>query len=311
MKIIRFLDQLNASHFACVACIGNFDGVHLGHRALLQASINKAKILKLPAVVILFEPQPLEFFQREKAPARITTFREKYAVLKTIGVDVICLIRFSKSFADMTAQQFVTNILHHALGVRALYVGDDFQFGQGRKGDVNLLKHMGPQIGLAVCHQSIVFCDNERISSTRVRHALNQADFSLVERLLGRRYVIQGRVVHGEKRGRQLGVPTANISQRQRLSLPLKGVYAVKVHGLNKIYSAVANMGNRPTVCGKHKLLEVHLLDFDGDLYGKYLTIEPIKKIREEKKFTSVAELSGQLQADIQSAQTLFHALSL
>lgn len=277
--------------------IGNFDGMHLGHQALLQANIGAAsKLGKVPAV-LTFEPHPREFFTPHNAPARLTTLREKLEFFEAAGMQKVFVCAFNKRFAAISADSFL-NILREQLNASTILVGNDFKFGAKRLGDINSFKAAGfdlialPQVDL----------DGSRVSSTRVRNALANGDLNLAAQLLGRNYSISGKVVHGAKRGRELGFPTANIHMRHERPA-LTGVYAVKLDGLN----SVANLGVRPTVSGVPKLLlEVHVIDFNSDLYGKHVHVEFLHKIREEQKFESLEALKAQIAADIIVARQFF-----
>jgi riboflavin kinase / FMN adenylyltransferase len=278
--------------------IGNFDGMHLGHQALLQANISAASSLGEIPAVLTFEPHPREFFTPHNAPARLTTLREKLELLDAAGIEKVFICAFNKRFAAISAEAFL-NILREQLNANTILVGNDFKFGAKRLGDINSFKAAGfdlialPQVDL----------DGSRVSSTRVRNALAVGDLTLTEKLLGRHYSISGKVVHGAKRGRELGFPTANIHMRHERPA-LTGVYAVKLQGL----PAVANLGVRPTIAGVPKLLlETHVIDFNGDLYGQHVHVEFLHKIREEQKFESLDALKAQIAADIVTAREYFN----
>jgi riboflavin kinase/FMN adenylyltransferase len=307
MQIIRGLHNLRSEHRGCVATIGNFDGVHLGHQAVFRHLLQKRAELGLPATVITFEPHPQEFFDPTAAPARLTRLREKLPVLKAVGVDRAMLLEFNPHLAAMSADDFVRQVLVEGLGIRYLLVGDDFRFGKGRTGDIELLRRAGNGQGFSVESLDTFAVGDERVSSTRIREALNRGDLESAYLCLGRPYRICGRVVHGDKRGRTIGFPTANIGLHRRTS-PLRGVYAVKVHGLNGgPLPAVANIGNRPTVDGDRRyLLEVHLFDFDRSIYGEHLEVEFCKMLREEKRFDSFDQLKAQIERDAREAQLFF-----
>ena len=300
MKIIRDLNL--PATWQCAITIGNFDGVHKGHQAVIANVIATAKTKGLKAIAIVFEPQPLEFFQQSEAPARITNFRDKMHYLAQTGLDGVVVIQFCKHFANLSPQEFVENILVDALNVKALLVGEDFRFGKNRAGNIALLRELAPQYEFDLDKLPNIEFESARVSSTQVRQALESANFDLAASLLGRRYQIQGHVLHGDKRGQTIGFPTANIALK-RLVSPLRGVYVVKMHGLEKNYYGVCNIGNRPTVDGKTWLLETHVFDLNTDLYGKTLTIEPMAKIRDEKKFAGLAELKLQIAEDVQAAK--------
>ncbi|HHL3492060.1 TPA: bifunctional riboflavin kinase/FAD synthetase [Legionella pneumophila] len=303
MKLLR-----GSNHFAlfdkgAVATIGNFDGVHLGHQHLIKALRAKADEMNLPLVVLLFEPQPKEYFHREKAPARLSTLREKIDVLNLCQVDYIYCIKFDAILAQTSALNFAQFYLFEALKIRYLLVGQDFRFGKNREGDVNLLKTLGAHYSCEVTVQSDFLIENEKISSTRIREALQEGNLQFAAKLLGRPYSMCGRVIKGDGRGRQWGIPTANLGMH-RLSIPLQGVYVVQVHINSKAYSGVANIGKRPTVAGTKNILEVHLFDFHGSLYGQLLQVIFLHKLRDEVKFSSVESLITQINSDILLAKT-------
>ena len=248
MRLIRGLHNLRAEHHGCVATIGNFDGVHLGHQAVFSELRKVGDTLGLPATVITFEPQPLEYFQPKKAPSRLTRLREKLTVIKAAGIDYVLVLPFGRRLATMGAEAFIDEILVKGLGIQHLYVGDDFRFGRARCGDVGLLHEAGRDLGFHVDDLQTVTAGGERISSTRIRKLLVAGDLQAASKLLGRSYTICGRVSHGDKRGRTIGFPTLNIQLHRPVS-PLRGVYAVTVHGVDdRALPGVANIGNRPTV---------------------------------------------------------------
>lgn len=305
-ELIFGLHHLKAKHRGCVLTIGNFDGLHQGHQVIIQALQQQAKQLHLPSCVMLFEPHPQEFFLAEKAPARLMRLREKIKILKDFSVDRVVCLRFNKHLASMPAETFVKEILVAKLGVRSLIIGDDFRFGKARQGDFASLKKLGQQYGFEVHTTTTVLFEGERIGSSRVRNALKEGDFSLARQLLTRPFTLSGRVIHGDQRGRLLGVPTANIALH-RFVPPVSGVFMVRVYGLGeKPLNAVANCGRRPTVNGVKDLLEIHLLNFNRDIYGVCLQIEFLKKIRNEKKFSSLEALKEQIVADITVAKKHF-----
>lgn len=306
MRIIRGLHNLAPRRRGTVVTIGNFDGVHLGHRAVFGRLLAQGRALRLPALVITFEPQAMEYFAPGAAPARLTRLREKLATLADCGVEQAMLLRFGPRLARMGARAFVRELLVDGLGARYLLVGDDFRFGHGRAGDFRLLREMGREHGFAVEDLHTITQGNERVSSTRIREALARGDFAFARRLLGRTYRICGRVVHGDKRGRGIGFPTANLNLHRRVS-PLRGVYAVTVGGIaDRPWPGVANLGARPTVDGSARyLLEVHLFDFTGSLYGRHLEVEFRHKLRNERKFASCEALQAQIGRDSATARAL------
>ncbi|CBY28684.1 riboflavin kinase; FMN adenylyltransferase [Yersinia enterocolitica subsp. palearctica Y11] len=286
--------------------IGNFDGVHRGHQALLEQLKREGQRLGLPVMVMIFEPQPLELFAADKAPARLTRLRDKARYLANAGVDYLLCVKFDPRFAANTAQAFVAQLLVEKLGVKFLTVGDDFRFGAGRQGDFQLLQQAGAEFGFDVISTDS-FCDSGlRISSTAIRQALYDDDLVLAETLLGHLYSISGRVVHGDELGRTIGFPTANLPLK-RLVAPVKGVYAVEVYGLGpKSLPGVANIGTRPTVAGVRQQLEVHLLDITMELYGCHIDVVLRAKLRNEQRFASLDALKQQIANDVVTARTFF-----
>ncbi|MCW8905596.1 bifunctional riboflavin kinase/FAD synthetase [Sedimenticola sp.] len=307
MQVIRGLHNLRAEHRGCVATIGNFDGVHLGHQAVFRNLRERAAAFGLPTTVVTFEPQPQEFFAPDAAPARLTRMREKLQALKDAGIDRVVLLEFGRKLASMSARQFVQQLLVDGLDVKFLYVGDDFRFGRGRVGDINLLRQVGEAHGFEVANMNTFMDGEARVSSTRIREALAQGNLDLAERNLGRPYQICGRVAHGDARGRTIGFPTANIDLHRKVS-PVHGVFAVMVHGLAEgSLPGVANIGNRPTVTGDSRyLLEVHLFDFSRVIYGEHVQVEFRKWLRDERRFESFDALRQQIEQDAARARAFF-----
>ncbi len=305
MELIRGVHNLYPRHRGCVATIGNFDGVHLGHQAVLKQTYEKAREMGLPATVITFEPQPQEFFRPDQAPPRLTRLREKLLALGPHAVDRMLCLNFNEHLANLSAEEFIRNILIDGLGVRYLVVGDDFRFGKGRQGDFHMLVRAGQQHGFEVANTHSFTLDTERVSSTLIREALGRGDLVRVQQLLGRPYSLCGRVAHGDKRGRTIGFPTANI-YLHRKNTPILGVYAVQMNDVEDypVYG-VANIGTRPTVCGTRTLLEVHLFDFNKDIYGAHVEVVFVKKIRDEKRFESFDALKQQIHMDAQQARDI------
>jgi riboflavin kinase/FMN adenylyltransferase len=286
----------------CVATIGNFDGVHLGHKTIIDQVKQKAAELDVPSVVMIFEPQPREFFQGADAPPRLMPFRQKFEALLAEGVDVVLCIRFDERFRSYSAMGFVEDVLIQGLAVRHLVVGDDFRFGCDRAGDFRLLEQVGQEHDFTVENTRTVTVDGERVSSTRVRNALNVNGLEEAERLLGHPYRIHGRIVYGRQLGRQIGAPTANILLDRMPAL--RGVYVVRARlETGEWRDGVANIGLRPTVDGKRPSLEVHLFDFAGTLYGQHLEVVFRHGLRDEVKFDSVDELRQQIARDFEHAR--------
>ncbi len=303
MQLVRGLHNLKPALRGCVATIGNFDGVHRGHQAILQRLRERAAELQLPSCVVIFEPQPREFFAPDNAPVRLSRLRDKLELLAAAGVDRVLCLAFNRRLRELSAADFVRTVLVDGLGVQHLEVGDDFRFGCDRAGDFPFLEQAGKQFGFSVEDAITIELDGERVSSTRVRNAAQVADFALVEQLLGRPFSISGRVLHGQKLGRQLGTPTANVQLKRRRA-PLNGVYLVSVELDGRVQPGVANIGMRPTVAGDGRAhLEVHLLDFAGDLYGRRLTVVFHQKLRDEQRFASLEALKAAIDADIASAR--------
>lgn len=284
--------------------IGNFDGIHLGHQAMLQRLREAALRDGLPAAVLTFEPHPRELVTPASAPARLTSIREKLELLKSHGIDQVRVARFNRAFASLSPQQFIQDILVKDLKIRWLLVGDDFRFGAQRGGDITLLKHASERFGFALESMHGIEVAGERASSTGVREALASADFARATRLLGRPYRISGRVGHGKKLGRELGFPTANIALKRKRS-PLAGIYAVKLHGIHaQPLPAVASIGVRPTVMeGAAAVLEIHVLDFNQDIYRRHVSVEFLHKLRDEEKYPDVESLRRQIAIDVEQAR--------
>ena len=306
MKLIRGIHNLRQKHHGCVLTIGNFDGVHRGHQALLKSLRAEGRARNLPVMVMIFEPQPLELFSSDRAPARLTRLREKLGYLAEYGVDAVLCVRFDRRFAALTAQNFINELLVERLGAKFLAVGDDFRFGAGRLGDFLLLQKASEEFGFDLTSSDAFCCSGVRISSTAVRQALANDDLAQAERLLGHPFTISGRVVHGDALGRTIGFPTANVPLRRQVS-PVKGVYAVEVRGLGDApIAGVANIGTRPTVSGVKQQLEVHLLDVVMNLYGRHIDVVLRKKIRHEQRFASLDELKAQIARDVATAREFF-----
>ena len=290
MEVIVGLHSLKSRHRGCVLTIGNFDGVHYGHKMLLDHLVAKSDELDAPSMLLTFEPTPREYFRGDAVPARLTRFREKITLLQQTELDRVLCLPFNDRTANTPAEWVIEELLDRLLGVRYVVVGDDFRFGKGARGDYDMLKAAGDRYGFGVSLMGTLTFDHERVSSSRIREVLSAGDFPLAERLLGHPYFIMGRVIYGRQLGRQLGVPTANIPLH-RYRAALDGVYAVTVSGLDRPHHGIANIGIRPTVDGKEPLLEVHLFDFEGDIYGQLLTVEFKLKIRDERTFDGLDAL--------------------
>lgn len=307
MHLIRGLAHLKPLRDGCVLSIGNFDGVHLGHRKVIEKLAAQGQKMDLPVVVMLFEPQPLEFFLGENAPSRLMRLREKVIQFKSLPVDKLLIVRFNQTFADYEAEDFITDFLLNKLKIKHLVVGDDFHFGKARRGNFAMLKEKGLLFGFEVEDTRSLYMENHRVSSTLIRDALGSGDLAKAKRMLGRDYSVCGRVAHGNKRGRTIGFPTANILMFRK-NTPVTGVYAVTMTGIdNKIIPGIANVGTRPTVDGGKKvILETHLFDFEKEIYGQYVEVHFKQKIRDEICFKSFDELKAQIKKDIIIAKLVF-----
>lgn len=307
MKYIRHIPSKNIFPQGCVATIGNFDGVHRGHQTIIAGLRARAREMGLPLVIITFDPHPEEFFLGDKAPPRLTNCRDRLTVMRELGVDYAICLSFNARLAETTAEAFIQDYLIDGLRAKYLLVGDDFHFGKGRQGNIEMLRDWSRQGGYEVGCRATFVDENQRISSTRIRSRLQHGDLEEAERLLGRPYTISGRVVHGDKRGRSWGFPTANLLLNREP--PLSGVFAVDVSGLGESKRAgVANLGRRPTVGGNRLLLETHLLDFDREIYGERICVEFLHKIRDERKFESFEELKSRIAQDLLEAREIFTA---
>ncbi|WP_119393419.1 bifunctional riboflavin kinase/FAD synthetase [Salinibius halmophilus] len=304
MQLVRGLHNLPKLN-GSVVTIGNFDGVHLGHRVILDRVVASAKASQLPSVVVCFEPQPREFFNVDAAPARIFGLRDKCRVLKQAGIDYLVVLNFTEKFRSLTAQQFVEQVLVQGLGVSHLFIGDDFRFGCDRSGDLGVLKALGEQFDYQVTASSTIQQDDVRVSSTRIRQTLAQSDLATSEQLLGHQYALSGRVVYGKQLGRTIGTPTINVKYGKHAS-PLAGVFAVAVKLPDgRVQPGVANIGHRPTV-QEGSALEVHLLNFSQDLYGAHIECVFLQHIRDIKQFPNIAALQAQIAQDVQAAKQFF-----
>ncbi|WP_027966161.1 bifunctional riboflavin kinase/FAD synthetase [Halomonas halocynthiae] len=306
MQLIRGLHNLREAHRGCVATIGNFDGVHRGHQAILEQLREHASTLGVPVCVVVFEPQPREFFAGDQALPRLSRLRDKLQLLAEQGVDQVLCLPFNDALRSLTADEFIARVLVGGLGVRHLVVGDDFRFGCDRRGDFTLLQRAGDHLGFTVEHTRTFLLDGERVSSTRVRTLLASGNFAQTARMLGHPYWLSGRVVRDRQLGRTIGTPTANLPQLQR-PMALKGVYAAVAElPSGERFDSVMNIGWRPTVGSERPILEVHLFDFDGNLYGQRLVVVPCAKLRGEMKFDGIDALRTQIQHDQQRARRLF-----
>lgn len=310
MKLLRGMQQIQHFKHGVVATVGNFDGVHLGHQHILNLLKQRANELKLPSMVILFEPQPQEYFHKLKAPKRLYGLREKVLKLKEQRIDLVYCIVFNRFFAELDSRKFAEDYLFSLYNVKHLIIGEDFRFGKERTGDSCLLKGLSTYFK---CKVEVLsdFCINQtRISSTAIRQALEQGLLKNAEVLLGRPYSISGRVIYGNQRGRQWGIPTANISLRGLITA-ITGVFVVRVNYHQQSLFGVANVGTRPTVDGLHSILEVHLFDFNQSIYGERLQVIFLHKLRDEVKFTFLESLITQIRHDIMAAKDFVKQLTI
>lgn len=305
MKLIRGNQSLPTLGQKTIATIGNFDGLHQGHQSLINYMLQDARQNQLTSVVISFEPSAKEYFMGKQAPARIYTLREKLQHIQELQPDLCVALKFNQQLAKMPPEDFVQDILLKSLNIKKLYVGDDFKFGYQRQGDIHLLRKMAEKCDFEVTDTDSIHLGCERVSSTLIREKLDQGLFDEAEQLLTRPYTISGKVFHGDKKGRTIGFPTANILLK-RQTLPLHGVFAVSAQSAHKQWNGVANIGHRPTVNGTREQCEVHLFDCDEDLYGQRLNIRFHKKIREEQKFSGLDALLEQIKIDVNLAKNYF-----
>jgi len=288
-----------------VVCIGAFDGVHLGHRAVLARVRERAQALGLLSIAVSFEPLPREFFAHARKVPRLSSAREKIARFAAACVDRVLLLRFNAALAAMSAQDFVERVLVTRLNAKEVWVGEGFRFGHARGGDLKLLQQMGDRLGFSAHALEPVVLEGERISSSAIRDALAGGSFGVAARWLGRPFAIDGHVARGQQLGRKLGYPTANLHLGRRTS-PVEGIFAVRVAGVHaQPMPGVASLGIRPTVNGREPLLEAHLFDFDGDLYGKRIEVEFVEKLRDEEKFPDLDAMVKQIDRDASAARKI------
>jgi riboflavin kinase/FMN adenylyltransferase len=310
MRLIRGLHNLK-THLpdfvqGSAVTIGNFDGVHLGHQCVLNRLKQQAKAKNLPTVVMVFEPFPIEFFRPQDAPVRLMNLREKVHAFEKQDVDFVLCIAFNQTFAGLSADDFIREVLVDGLNAKHLVVGDDFRFGRQRQGDFDLLLSAGQKLGLEVEAMPTHYIDDQRVSSTRIREVLQIPDLAAANQLLGHDFRFEGRVIHGQKLGRKLGFPTLNLNPK-RLQMPVSGVFAVRVAGLHhQAWPGVANIGVRPTVQGSRPSIEVHLFDWQKMVYGAHVEVRLEAFIRPEMKFDGLDALQSQIQQDVEHARHYF-----
>ncbi|TDU31237.1 FMN adenylyltransferase /riboflavin kinase [Panacagrimonas perspica] len=304
IELVRGLHNLRPRHRGCALTVGKFDGIHLGHQVLLERTRDEARRAGVPAAVLSFDPSPRDFFHKDRAPPRISSLRDKLAALQHYGIDRLVLVRFDQCIANIPPKAFLEEVLLAKLGASALIVGDDLRFGRNRSGDIQYLRSRADELGYRVLAVDTIEVGGERCSSSAVREALSNTDFPRVERLLGRPYRVTGRIRKGLQLGRQLDMPTANISVRKRLAIPY-GVYAVVAREGDRTWKGVASLGIRPTLNLSQCLLETHLFDTQVDLYGRVLEVEFRHFLRPELKFDSIDLLKKQMHEDATAARRL------
>jgi riboflavin kinase/FMN adenylyltransferase len=310
IQIVRHLDDPGLSLSASVVTLGNFDGIHLGHQALIGGAVAEAKKLTIPSVVLTFEPHPLKVLAPERAPQMLLAHKDKIHLLQALGVDVVVIQSFDLSFARLSADEFVRSILVNRLKAKKIWVGRDLRFGQGRKGSVADLERWGSELGFSVATVDAILVNGERVSSSRIRQLVTDGHVDAVEPMLGRFHFVSGRVVDGHRRGRDLGFPTANISTRTEV-LPLDGIYATLFHlGARRLLS-VSSVGVNPTFGDGPRTVESYILNFSDDIYGEAVQLSFVRRIRNEMKFASVDALVAQIRQDVSRGKEIFGELNL
>jgi riboflavin kinase/FMN adenylyltransferase len=307
MELIRGLTNLRERHRGCVVTIGTYDGIHLGHQALLARLNEHAECLMRPAMVLTFEPMPREYLVPQDPPARLTSWRERWRILGRTELDYVWLLRFGAALRNLSGEEFA-QLLAKELRARVVLVGHDFRFGRNGGATVPMLAEAGKRLGFAVDVVPPVMLDGDRVSSSGVRDALARGEFDRARRWLGRPYSMLGRVIQGNRLGRDLGFPTANLRIGRRRA-PVAGIFAVRVHGVGgDPLPGVASLGTRPTVAGAHTLLEAHVFDFSGDLYGREIEVEFVAKLRDEEYFATLDALVEQMHEDAAQARRILNA---
>jgi riboflavin kinase / FMN adenylyltransferase len=307
MELVRGLGQFRERHRGGVVTLGAFDGLHLGHCALLESALGLALRLGRPALMLSFEPTPREYLHPQEPPARLTNFRERWRLLQRTGLAALCLVRFGERLRTMSGAAFIDQ-LHESMRPEALVVGYDFRFGREGAASATTLRAAGSRLGFGVEVVAPVLVGGERVSSSAVRRALAGGELRRAAGLLGRAYSMRGRVVAGQRLGRELGYPTANL-RLERRRVPLDGIFAVRVRGIgDAVLEGVASLGTRPTIGGVEPLLETHVFDFEGDLYGRELEVEFVQKIRDEAKFEGLDALVAQMNRDAREARRILAA---
>jgi len=306
MQIFRHVNDPGLTLQASVVTLGNFDGIHLGHQALIGGTVAEAKQLGVPSVVLTFEPHPLRVLAPDRAPKMLLTYKEKMQLLQDLGVDVVVVQHFDLAFAKLGAEDFVRGLLVGRLRPKKIWVGRDLRFGQGRSGSVDDLVRWGAEMGFQVSVVEPILVDGVRVSSSHIRQLIGSGSVDQVRALLGRYHFISGRVTTGHRRGRDIGFPTANIATHTEM-LPLDGIYATLFHRGARNLLSVSSVGLNPTFGEGPRSIESFILNFNDDIYGEAVRLSFVMRIREEKKFASVEDLITQIRSDVKSAEAIFH----
>lgn len=310
MQIYRHIDDLNLGLQDAIVTLGNFDGIHLGHQALIRNAVEDARRRGMVSVVLTFEPHPLKVLAPNRAPKMLLAHKDKLQLMQSLGVDCIVIQQFDLSFAAMPAEEFVQRVLLNRLKAKKVWVGKDLRFGKGRAGDIDTLKSWGVRSGFDVGIVDPIMVNGERVSSSRIRHLIGEGRVDDVQPMLGRYHFVSGRVVAGHRRGGELGFPTANISTKTE-TVPRDGIYATLFHLGEKQLLSVSSVGLNPTFGAGPRTIESFILDFKDQIYGEAVKLSFIKRIREERNFPSVEELSAQIHHDVSIAKSIFRDLKL
>ena len=310
MQIIRHIDENSQNLTGSVVTLGNFDGIHRGHQALIGGAVSDSKQIGVPSVVLTFEPHPLRVLAPERAPKLILAPKDKMQILQSLGVDVVAVQHFDLAFAKRSAEEFVSDLLVRRLKARKIWVGRDLRFGQGRKGTVDDLIRWGRDLAFDVAVVEPILVQGNRVSSSRIRELVSKGRVDEVKDMLGRYHFVSGRVVEGNRRGRELGFPTANIAARTEV-LPSDGIYATLFHIDTRVLLSVSSIGRNPTFGPGPRTVESFIIDFDEAIYGKTVRLSFIKRIRDEVQFSSIPELIAQIRNDVQSAEAIFRDSSI
>jgi riboflavin kinase/FMN adenylyltransferase len=304
MLLITDLKNITTRFTNSVITLGNFDGLHLGHQELIKMVIKRARETGAISLVVTFRPHPLKILAPEKCPPLISIYEEKISLFEKLGIDVLVKIPFTMDFSEMAPEDFVKDVLCGLLGAREIFVGYNYRFGRGRQGNVQTLKRLGEKLGFSVREVEQISIDGEVVSSSKIRRLLKDGDVEHASKLLGRTYAVTGLVVKGDGRGKSLGFPTANIVPKHAI-IPADGVYAARLYVRDKLYDGIANIGLRPTFKKENLTIEVHIFDFDEDIYQEEVSLYFVKKIREEKKFASAEALRTQIHSDVKTAREM------